>query len=765
MGDSENKGESGRRAFLRKSALVTATLATADFGLFTSITPDTRARAIQEQAPWYKRLTRWGQINITEKDPPGYDIAWWRKFWKDTGTQGVVVNAGGIVAYYPTKIPLHRKATYLGDRDLFGELCKAAHQDGLAVFARMDSNRAHEEFYKAHPDWFAIDEEGKPYKAGDLYITCINSPYYQSHIPSILKEIWEMYQPEGFTDNSWSGLGRESPCYCENCQKSFREKTGHELPRKKNWEDPIYKKWIRWNYDRRLEIWDLNNKTTKAVGGPDCTWAGMNHGSISGQSRSFRDYKEICNRADIIMLDHQSRSDQSGFQYNGEIGKTIHGLLGWDKLMPESMAMYQAGRPTFRLSSKPEPEARMWVLEGMAGGIQPWWHMVSAYHEDRRMYKTVGPLLQFYKTNEEFLINRQPVANVGLVWSQENTDYYGRDESGELIDTPWRGMAEAMIRANIPYLPVHADHIERDGNQFSLLILPNLAAMSDKQVATIRRFVERGGSLIASGESSLYNEWGERRNDFALADLFGAHATDKDNRKADDRNHTYLRLTPELRAGVPGPHNGQEPPIKGKRHEILAGFDETDIFPFGGIIEPRPVDAGAEVLMTFIPEFPIYPPETAWMRVPKTDIPGLIVKTSSKGARVAFLSADIDRQFARYNLPDHGNLLANMIRWALKDNVPLSVEGTGLVDCHLYRQQNRMVLHVVNLTSAGTWRAPIHELIAIGPFKVKVRLPDGVTGKKLKTLVGTDKISPVVSKGYCEFDIRSILDHEIIVIS
>ena len=47
--------------------------------------------------------------------------------------------------------------------------------------------------------------------------------------------------------------------------------------------------WIRWNYDRRLEIWDLNNRTTKSAGGPDCIWSGMNSGSVSGQSRSFRD--------------------------------------------------------------------------------------------------------------------------------------------------------------------------------------------------------------------------------------------------------------------------------------------------------------------------------------------------------------------------------------------------------------------------------------------------------------------------------------------
>ena len=232
----------------------------------------------------------------------------------------------------------------------------------------MDSNRAHEEFYNAHPDWFAIDAAGKPYKAGELFITCVNSPYYNEHIPAILTEVSKLYRPEGFTDNSWSGLGRDTICYCENCKKSFREKTGNEIPVVRNWDDPVYRKWIRWNYDRRLEIWDLNNRTTKAAGGADCIWSGMNSGSISGQSRSFRDYKEICSRADIIMLDSQARSDAGGFQQNSDTGKLIHGLLGWDKLVPESMAMYQAGRPTFRLASKPVPEARMWMYEGIGRG-------------------------------------------------------------------------------------------------------------------------------------------------------------------------------------------------------------------------------------------------------------------------------------------------------------------------------------------------------------------------------------------------------------
>ncbi|GHT27882.1 hypothetical protein AGMMS49574_01120 [Bacteroidia bacterium] len=588
----QNEGSNSnhsRRAFLRKATAATFSLAgTSIFYPATAgaSTPSAMATPEAEAAgdtPWFRKTTRWGQTNITEKDPLTYDIGWWRNQWKKTQVQGVIINAGGIVAYYPTKIPLHYQARFLQGRDLFGDLCRAAHEDGLIVFARMDSNRANADFYKAHPDWFAIDGKGKPYRAEDLYITCINSPYYREYLPSILTEISDLYKPEGFTDNSWSGLGRNSICYCENCRKSFRARTGKELPKTKNWDDPVYRQWIRWSYDMRLEIWDLNNRTTKAAGGPNCTWSGMNSGSISNQASTFRDFKAICERADIIMLDHQSRSDASGFQNLSDSGKQIHSVLGWDKLIPDSMAMYQAGRPTFRISSKPVSEAHMWMIEGFAGGIQPWWHHIAAYHEDRRMYHTAEPIFKWYKANEEYLINREPVGSVGVVWSQENTDYYGRDDAEQRVNLPWRGITQALIRARIPYIPVHADHI--------------------------------------------------------------------------------------------------------------------------------------------------------------------------------------DKQFARYNLPDHGNLLANVIRWATKDESPVSVSGPGLIDCNIYTQPGKMIIHLVNLTSAATWRAPLDEYIPVGPITVKVKLPENVKGDFPNLLVTGQRIVAETEGGWSKFQISSILNHEVVVLS
>src|SRR4051812_41531924 len=114
---------STRRQFMKDAAAASAAFSV----MQTAVTPaaDQRQRPRAPQ-PWYRRAYLWGQTNITEKDPVRYDIAWWRTQWQRTRVQAVIVNAGGIVAYYPSTFPLHHRAEFLNGRDLFGELTKAA---------------------------------------------------------------------------------------------------------------------------------------------------------------------------------------------------------------------------------------------------------------------------------------------------------------------------------------------------------------------------------------------------------------------------------------------------------------------------------------------------------------------------------------------------------------------------------------------------------------------------------------------------------------
>src|SRR5712675_59267 len=129
MSDTKIDSVQSRRTFLKQSALAAVVLGSTDViaaGLNSKEKPD-------NSVPWYRRCLRWGQTNITELDITRYDIRWWRDYWKRTCVQGIIVNAGGIVVYYPSKYPLHRRAQFLGDRDLFGELLHAARGDGIAV--------------------------------------------------------------------------------------------------------------------------------------------------------------------------------------------------------------------------------------------------------------------------------------------------------------------------------------------------------------------------------------------------------------------------------------------------------------------------------------------------------------------------------------------------------------------------------------------------------------------------------------------------------
>jgi hypothetical protein len=151
------------------------------------------------------------------------------------------------------------------------------------------------------------------------------------------------------------------------------------------------------------------------------------------------------------------------------------------------------------------------------------------------------------------------------------------------------------------------------------------------------------------------------------------------------------------------------------------------------------------------------------MRTRRTEIPAVVINYVGKG-RIAYLPAEIDRLFANYNFPDHGDLLANVVRWAAGDSIPLDVRGAGLVDCELYRQENRLILHVLNLTSAGTWRAPMQELIPIGPLQIKIRVPDKLQASKFKTLVTRDQLDGRIESGWASFELKKILDHEVVVI-
>ncbi len=665
------------------------------------------------QLPWYQRCKRWGQTNLTEINAKDYDDALWRKMWRETGTQGIIVNAGGIVAYYPSRFPHHYRAKFLDGRDLFGEICAAAREEGIEVVARMDSSRAIPEFFEAHPDWFVYNVEGEAVQAHDRYLACVNSPYFSEYIPALLCEIIERYAPVGFTDNSWTGVGRNCICHCRHCQEKFKDDTGLDLPRELNWDDPVYRAWISWSYQCRLDVWERNNRVTREAGGEDCVWLGMvNSDPILGHV-NFADLDEIGRRTPVLFCDQQSRTGDGGFEQNALAGKILHEAAGWDAPVMESMALYARGPQGNRLAAAPPEESRMWMIEGIAGGISPWWHIVNARVDDRRKLQTAQPLYQWHARHEDALFNREPVATVGVLWSHENVDFFGRDEARELVLLPFRGWTKALTRARIPYLPVHARHIRRQIGRLQTLILPAIAVLSDDEIEALREFSDAGGHLIVTGYAGCLDVTGAPRpnEDNPLPEFLGFRFTDSQpnlfpdpkDKKALRSTNTYLRIE----SGTP----------LGSR--FAQTFSGTDILGFGGALtRVQPTQVAGSAPLTSIPEFIGYPPEFSWMPVEQTDTPALIAREHESGSRTVFLAADIDRCFGRAGFPDHGDLLADALLWTLDDELPLRVDGPGTIDCHLYQQGDRRILHLINLSGANQWPAYLEEHLPIGPITI-----------------------------------------------
>jgi hypothetical protein len=313
-------------------------------------------------------------------------------------------------------------------------------------------------------------------------------------------------------------------------------------------------------------------------------------------------------------------------------------------------------------------------------------------------------------------------------------------------------MYHALVEARVPFELVHEAFLTPDRlDRFKLLILADAAALSDAQCAAIRAYVDRGGSLLATFASSLFDETGQRRQDFGLSDLFGVTFN---GRIDGPMQNSYLSLDVD--------------PATGARHAILRGFDNTTRIINGVFridVRPKPTVTFPSPL-TLIPTYPDLPMEDVYPRVPHTDTRELYLRQLGEGgaSRVVYIPWDIDRTFWEVLSVDHGRLLRNAIAWATNEPPPVEVEGPGVLDVTAWRQRDSLTVHLVNLSNPMLMKGPLREVIPIGPQRVVVRLPAGTRAKQVRllTLDTTPRVDE--SGGTLTLTVPSIDVHEVVAI-
>ena len=103
-----------RRDFMKTSAVA---------GAYAVLGPPWTG-AQDNQEPWFDRPMRWAQLVLVENDPGRFDPDFWLDYFKRVHTDAACLSAGGAVAYYPSKIPMHHRSAWLGDSDPFGYLVR-----------------------------------------------------------------------------------------------------------------------------------------------------------------------------------------------------------------------------------------------------------------------------------------------------------------------------------------------------------------------------------------------------------------------------------------------------------------------------------------------------------------------------------------------------------------------------------------------------------------------------------------------------------------
>jgi hypothetical protein len=677
-----------------------------------------------------------------------------------THTQGICLNAGGVTAFYPTQIPYHHKSTFMKSPadDPFGRIVEGCRKLNMVVVARTDSHSCLDDAAVAHPEWLNIDETGKPRRHMTMpetrLITCALGPYNFDFMTQVHREIVTKYRVEGIFCNRWQA-GARGMCYCESCQKLYRAATGLDLPRGTSPQEAArYNAWVEVRLEELWRLWDR-----------ECQAINPKFRYFTNTGISIEKMNEL---APTALVEQQARGQAQPWAM-GTAAKQRRTAFGNKTLI--SIAGITSGA---RQSVTTEAEARIWVTEGIANGLRPWVLKTSGVNPDKRWVAAYEKVYDWHWRAEKYMKNIEPLARVAVVTAGGGEGGGGAAggrggaaaatgpgrggragggappagggaPGGPATGNASAGMYQALVEGRIPFELVGDGQLSDAAkvDRFKLLILPNLTSLSDTQCEALRQFVGRGGSLLATFQTSLFTG-GSQRPNFGLADLFGvAYAGQVES----GGGNSYMRVE------------------SATQHPILAGLEGVEqILNVSQHTLVRPVAAFSNPPLTRIPTFPTLPMEEIFPRERKTDIPEVYLRDAGPRSRIVYFPGDIDSTFATGMESDHALLLRNAVNWAMREAQPVTVTGPGILDVTVWRQTSSMTVHLVNLTNPYMLRAAYREPVPIGAQRVSVAVPQETPVKSVKLLIGGQTVQFTQAAGRVNLTVPSISFNEVVAI-
>ncbi len=569
------------------------------------------------------------------------------------------------------------------------------------------------EIYAAHPDWRRIYTNTHTIPQVDLNANPIGGPLcllgpWGDQLIDILAEILTKYPDvDAF---SFDGLHHSGYCHCEHCRENYRKETGQEIPLA-DMNNPAFRRYLLWE-DRRLEA--LVERMQTRLKGIKPTVALVTWTTNAGRFGHFLDIPRNMSARMNLLLD---APDQEFWMDESNRGNTLVPAFAnaviWamsnHRVAFSSPYLFSHGNP-YGPDSFPPQEVLRRMLLAMTYGARPSMALAQPAALQDATYQSLHEIAR----REPWITHVQPERWAALLLSDTTRVFYGR-ESGRVEERYLANVLGAFRTGVEEHLPVTVisdwNLNAEDLSRYKVLILPNTACLSDIQARTIAEFVKNGGGLVATLDTSLCDEMGSLRKDFALADVFGVHyrgIPQGDGGKTEALDVNFLKGLDasywEKRRNIydfrMAAASLKDPQWADPRLHAYIG--EEPVTFKGQAVAVGDVSADAHTLGTF-----------GVRSVPGASLPAIVTHAYGKG-HVVYMAAGFDAAYYLYAYPYQRLLLAQAIRQVASASFGITVEAPMCVHTAYFRQEKavqgshtRLVVHLYNdLNSTGGHAKP-----------------------------------------------------------
>jgi len=422
---------------------------------------------------------------------------------------------------------LEAEKEHLEQSRKLASLCK---KHGLRVGVYVGSTIAHETFLLEKPEaetWFVPRFLGKPVFYGTQTFrkrVYFMHPGYREYMKRVLKLAVEDLKADLIHFDNTSLQAQPEVFLHPQAVQDFREFLRNKYPPevlKKRLgfsgvkyveppeydrpltaiNDPLFQEWTDFRCRQLASYYGEMESYIRGLN-PEVAVECNPHLGISGRNTAWDqgvDYPRLLAHMDVVWTEERNPARVTG---DGILVSKIR-TYKMATILKNKIFTYTGGTERGKLEMAEAMAYNRQTL-GMVGGVL----LPDRYPEDQRAY------IKFFLTNFGNYRGVDNLADVAVLHSFASMAYNN--------DLPWQSamlFEQALIQGRVPFDIIFDQHLN-DLSKYRVLVLPDQECLSDEQGRLIREYVNRGGGLVATEDSSLYTEWRQRRREFGLRDLF-----------------------------------------------------------------------------------------------------------------------------------------------------------------------------------------------------------------------------------------------------